>query len=523
MALGLSPREIIEKGEHQLLAKARHWERVLLADVADVQNGFAFKSELFDRYEGIPLIRIRDISRCETEHRYKGEYDHAYLVHRDDILVGMDGDFVASRWRGDKALLNQRVCKLVVRSKKFDEKFFFLCLQPFLSAINAETSSVTVKHLSSRTIETILLPLPPLNEQHRIVTKIEALFSELENGIESLKTAQEQLRVYRQALLKSAFEGKITAQWREENKDKLEPPNLLLARIQTERDARYRQQLDDWKEAIRDWEVTGKPDMKPSKPRKPDVVHVEDVSQPVLPEGWVWGRLGNLNTDVFDGPFGSNLKTSDYVNEGVRVIRLENIGYLKFIDDKVSYITEEKYERLKKHTVRAGDIIFSSFVIDGIRLAILPNTIDRAVNKADCFCVRLHGESVRTDYAASFLSMRTAYKQIESEIHGIGRPRINTTQLKGFVIPLCSRAEQNEIMFKLSEKLSLSDNIDASLECEIEKCEVLYQSILKKAFSGRLVAQDPDDEPASVLLEQIKAEKAEEENGKKKIKRTVAA
>lgn len=78
-------------------------------------------------------------------------------------------------------------------------------------------------------------------------------------------------------------------------------------------------------------------------------------------------------------------------------------------------------------------------------------------------------------------------------------------------------------MFKLSEKLSLSDNIDASLECEIEKCEVLYQSILKKAFSGRLVAQDPDDEPASVLLEQIKAEKAEEENGKKKIKRTVAA
>jgi type I restriction enzyme S subunit len=217
------------------------------------------------------------------------------------------------------------------------------------------------------------------------------------------------------------------------------------------------------------------------------------------------------------------LKTSDYVSEGVRVIRLENIGYLKFIEDKFSYVTGEKYQRLKKHTVRAGDIIFSSFVIDGIRLAILPDTIDRAVNKADCFCVRLHGEAVRTDYAASFLSTRAAYKQIESEIHGVGRPRINTTQLKLFSIPLCSRVEQNEIMSQLSEKLSLADNVDASLEREIEKCEALRQSILRTAFSGNLVAQNPSDEPASVLLERIRCEKAEKENGKTKIKRKDAA
>jgi type I restriction enzyme S subunit len=98
---------------------------------------------------------------------------------------------------------------------------------------------------------------------------------------------------------------------------------------------------------------------------------------------------------------------------------------------------------------------------------------------------------------------------------GIGRPRINTTQLKTFAIPLCSRAEQNEIISQLSEKLSLTDNIDASNECEIEKCEVLRQSILKRAFSGKLVAQDTNDEPAAVLLERIKAET---ENGEKKIR-----
>ena len=173
MALGLSPNEIIAKDEYPLLTKADHWKRVALSDIASVQNGFAFKSAFFDRSEGVQLIRIRDITRDETEHRYKGEYDKSYLVKKGEILVGMDGDFTASRWKGDDALLNQRVCKLTCQGDYFDERFFFLCLQPYLNAINAETSSVTVKHLSSRTIESIPLPIPPFNEQRRIVAKIE--------------------------------------------------------------------------------------------------------------------------------------------------------------------------------------------------------------------------------------------------------------------------------------------------------------------------------------------------------------
>jgi type I restriction enzyme S subunit len=94
-----------------------------------------------------------------------------------------------------------------------------------------------------------LLPIPPLAEQHRIVAKIEELFSELDKGIENLKTAQAQLKVYRQALLKHAFEGKLTAQWREANRDKLETADALLKRIQQERAARYQQQLADWESA----------------------------------------------------------------------------------------------------------------------------------------------------------------------------------------------------------------------------------------------------------------------------------
>src|SRR5690242_9832703 len=140
MSLGLKPSQIVEKGEYQLLVKAKHWDRVPLELIADVQNSFAFKSEYFNREIGVPLIRIRDIDQLSTEHRYTSRYEDEYLVNTGDILIGMDGDFKASYWKGTTALLNQRVCRIFIRSNLYNQKFFFYCLQPYLNAINAETS-----------------------------------------------------------------------------------------------------------------------------------------------------------------------------------------------------------------------------------------------------------------------------------------------------------------------------------------------------------------------------------------------
>jgi len=158
MALGISPEAIVEKGNYRLLVKANHWQRIPLSDVATVQNGFAFKSEFFDRERGLPLIRIRDITKSETEHKFNGAYDASFVVRNGNILIGMDGDFTVARWQGEDALLNQRVCRIRVKSDGYDEKFLLIVLQPYLNAIHAETSSVTVKHLSSRTIGEIPLP-----------------------------------------------------------------------------------------------------------------------------------------------------------------------------------------------------------------------------------------------------------------------------------------------------------------------------------------------------------------------------
>ena len=172
------------------------------------------------------------------------------------------------------------------------------------TAIEALKSGSTRKRISRANLSRVEIPLAPQNEQLRIVAKIEELFSELDKGIESLKTARRQLEAYRQSVLKHAFEGKLTAQWRVGNKDKLETPGQLLARIKRERAAHYQRQLKEWKAAVEAWEDQGTLGPKPPKPKAPaepaDISDEITAKLPQLPAGWRWLRLDSI-ADVVGG------------------------------------------------------------------------------------------------------------------------------------------------------------------------------------------------------------------------------
>ena len=167
----------------------------------------------------------------------------------------------------------------------------------FVNALSEIQYGVSYPAVKDDQVRGQSLWLPPMEEQHRIVAKIEELFSELDKGVESLKAACAQLKIYRQAVLKHAFEGKLTAQWREENKDKLETTEQLRARIKQERTVRYELQLKNWETSVKKWEKVGKSGRKPSKPKKPS--EMADVHQnviaflPGLPEGWCGVRIGD--------------------------------------------------------------------------------------------------------------------------------------------------------------------------------------------------------------------------------------
>ncbi len=201
--------------------------------------------------------------------------------------------------------------------------------------------------------------LPPSNEQHRIVAKIEELFSELDKGIESLKTAREQLKVYRQALLKHAFEGKLTEQWRKDNADKLETADQLLERIKQEREVRYQQQMEEWKAAIKQWEADGKEGKKPRKPTKlKDIQLISDGelgTLPLISEHWVWVRYGDLCSIVRNG-----ISKKPVGEEGDKIFRISAVRPMLFDMDDYRIIQNQDGE-FDGYYLVTGDLVFTRY------------------------------------------------------------------------------------------------------------------------------------------------------------------
>lgn len=151
------------------------WEMMKLGDLIDVLSGFAFDSKCFNESIGMPLIRIRDIKRSYSDTFYNGEFDERFIINRGDILIGMDGEFNIAEWKGSRALLNQRVCKVSVSDDNRLLIRYLLYFLPFqLKIIEDKASFVTVKHLSVNDIKNIQIPLPPLPTQKRIAEILDA-------------------------------------------------------------------------------------------------------------------------------------------------------------------------------------------------------------------------------------------------------------------------------------------------------------------------------------------------------------
>ena len=475
MALGLTPQQIIDKNTHPLLTISENWTRVHLNLVANVQNGYAFPSKDFSKNAGLPLIRIRDILKDETEDFYTGNYPLEFLVDKGDILIGMDGDFNASVWNGSKGLLNQRVCRVIPFTNNYTDKFLVICLQPYLNAINSETSAVTVKHLSSKTIQQIPLPLPPLPEQRAIVSKIEQLFSDLDNGIENFKKAQEQLKIYRQAVLKNACEGKLVPTEAElaraEGRD-YEPADVLLERILEKRREK--------------WNGKG----KYKEPAAPDTSGL-----PELPEGWIRVSIGQV-TESLD-----NLRIP--INKKERAKRKGDIPYYG-ANGQVDWI---------------DDYIFDEPLV----LIVEDETF---VGREKPFCYKITGKSWVNNHAhvlrannavnVDFLNYSLMYYPFTHLTTGTtGRRKLTKSVLMQAPYSLPPLAEQHRIVAEVERLLSICDKMEVTIAESLEKAESLRQSILKKAFEGKLLNEKelekarnaPDWQPAEKLLERIKAEK----------------
>ncbi len=347
-------------------------------------------------------------------------------------------------------------------------------------------------------IEKQNFPIAPLPEQRAIVAKIEQFFSKLDNGIANLKTAKDKLEIYHQAVLKKAFYGELTRKWRGKQTD-LPAADELLEQIKTKRNFWIKGEL-----------TKGNPEAKrirnKLKKSAVDVSHSEKI-----PLGWSWTSFIHSCHLVVD----CHNKTAPYEDKGIYLIRTTNVknGSLN-LKEKIHYVSQETSEYWSRRCApEPGDILFTREAPMG-DAAIIPKDTQVCMGQR-MMLLRVFDTCLNNKYLLyNILSATFQHRFIKSAI-GTGVKHLRVGDVEKLVFPICSIQEQTQIVKEIETRLSVCDNAIKNIDEVLKKSEALRQSILKKAFEGKLLSdvelqacrQEPDWESAEKLLERIKKEK----------------
>ena len=357
------------------------------------------------------------------------------------------------------------------------------------------------------------VPIAPLNEQRRIVEEIDALFIEIDRGVESLQAAKKALTLYRHSLLKSAFQGRLTAEWRKQNADKLESPKALLTRIRAEREVRYKESVAAWQGALEQWRAGGGEGRRPAKPKQLDDIAPLRESElkrlPSIPEEWGFSRLGIYIEWIEAGKSFRCSETEPRADQ-VGVAKVSALTWGKY-DESESKTCLDEVKMNESLFIQNGDFLLSrANTIDLVGAPVIAKKVTKRIMLSDK-TLRIH--FMPKDRRIFLQYLRSPFGRFEIEVRSTGNQgsmwNIGQDRIRNIIIPVFSEAEQAEIVQILDSRLDAAEKLNAELESALTRAEVLRQSILKKAFAGQLVSQDPDDEPASVLLARIRAERAE--------------
>lgn len=347
--------------------------------------------------------------------------------------------------------------------------FHYSQTYPFLNSLNPKQRGTSYPAVRNSDVFSQPFPLAPLPEQHRIVARIEELFSHLDAGVLALQKAKAQLQRYRQAVLKAAVEGRLTEGWRKAH------PEVELIEQTIKSGKKSTERLD-----------------------------LSTYMLPNLPATWKWIAL-HMIADAID-PQPSH-RTPPEVDEGVPYIGIGDVdedGSLNFnLARKVS--KEILIEHRERYQLKVGDFIFGKIGTLG-RPARLTTPFNYTLS-ANVILIKPNLSYINQKFLFSFMESPLMDNLLRKDSRATTQAAFGIKKVRMLQIPLPPQKEQNIIVDRLDQLISVSDDMRDIIEQEINRADHLRQSILKRAFEGKLVSQDPNDEPASVLLERIRAER----------------
>lgn len=500
---------------------AEHWATATLSDIAEVRLGRQRSPKRAQGEHMRPYMRAANVTWDGISLHDVKEMDftpkefETYELRNGDLLLS-EASGSASEV-GKPAVWRNEVpgaCfqNTLIRVRAPEELVSFLLLHFTKDAVTglfAQASrGVGIHHLGAKSLSDWQVTVPPLAEQQRIVEAIESYFTRLDDAVATLQRVERNLKRYRASVLKSAVEGRLVpteAELAKQEGRDYEPADVLLSRILKER--RHR-----WEQAeLAKMQAKGKPPTndkwkaKYQEPAAPDTTNLPDI-----PEGWCWAGPDQITSGVdyalSIGPFGSNLKVPDYRDEGVPLVFVRNIRSESFGLDGDKFVTEEKANELRAHWVEPGDILVTKMGDPPGDACIYPKNRPVGIVTADCIRFQPY-PSLDSRLLLSAIRSPLVQQQILNVTKGVAQLKVSLARFKTVAIPLAPLAEQKRIADEVERLRAVAEAAEAEVSRMLVRSVRLRQAILKWAFEGKLADQDPNDEPASVLLERIKAER----------------
>jgi type I restriction enzyme S subunit len=451
------------------VAEKQDWQFLQIKDFAHTTSGGTPKRGIADYYGGdIPWVKSGDLNdsilnSCEEYITALGlEKSSAKLFKPETLLIALYGATIGRlSILNFEAATNQAVCGITL-PENVDVKYLFYYLLSIRQKLIDQGKGGAQPNINQQIIKETVVPLAPLDQQKRIVAKIEELFSHIDAGVEGLKKTRRLLKQYRQSVLKAAVTGELTREWREENKDKLESVSVLLERILEQRKAKGK-----YKESV-EYRFEGE--------------------LPPIPSTWMWVRPEQIaNADDYAlaiGPFGSNLKVSDYRDEGVPLVFVRNIRSHNYDKETAKYVTPEKAEELKAHSVSGGDVLITKMGEPPGDASIYPKTEPDAIITADCIKWRLSSLIDCSELYVHIVNSQLIRDQIVQRTKGVAQKKISLGTFRSIAFPLPPVEEQREILWVIEEKMGAADRLLREIERQLVRAERNKQSVLKKSFLG---------------------------------------
>jgi type I restriction enzyme, S subunit len=464
---------------------------------------------------GTPIARLQNIDRnlfiskniqYVTNDKAEELVRHTFVP--GDILITKLGDPLGKACHAPDGIARGVLVADVVRARIthqwVDRRF--LCYQInanyIIEQFKDQTKGTTRPRVNLTKIRALKARLCPLAEQTRIVAKLEELLSDLDAGIDELKAAQIKMVKYRQSLLKSAVEGALTAKWRSQN-PLTETGAQLLQRILSER-----RSLWEAKQLAK-FQQQGKIPLKDWQKKYPEPAQPSTIDLPELPGGWVWASLDMLG-EIASGVAKGTKRSADVEVREVPYLRVANVqrGFLDLSEVKNILATEREIAEL---ALRAGDVLFNEGG-DRDKLGrgwVWREEVANCIHQNHVFRMRPYLSEVLPELVSHHGNTfgKTWFQNAGKQTTNLAS--INMTMLRMFPVPLGPAEEQREVLNQLELQIEHLNRQERAIEVALKQSTIQRQHILRTAFAGQLVSQDPNDEPAGVLLERIRAEGVE--------------